>query len=183
MLYKRGFGRCVTRLAKTETCLILINQLTFKIGRMIVDPETTPGGQSLKHLKPMSAKFRRGKGRKKGGRTAGHDLAFKFKKNKFARPDGSGEVFLNYDTGFDVVTPLLLPAVERGIIRGGGRNWTFDGVTYEGQDEIQSAIAADDKLFKKLWDQIQASGGMSSRVDVETMDADDLGDQTVSEDP
>lgn len=156
-MLKRGFGQILHSLRNTNTTIILINHLTFKIGQLLGDPETMPGGQALKHYKPLSIRFKRGKQKKKGKKLIGHDIHFKATKNKFAPPLSGGVAHLDYRSGIDIVSPLLVPAMERGIITGAARKLEFDGKEYAGQEAIHDALVDDLVLFRKLWGRLMIS--------------------------
>ncbi|MBV9940383.1 MAG: recombinase RecA, partial [Acidobacteriaceae bacterium] len=72
--------------AKSNTCLIFINQIREKIGVMFGNPETTTGGRALKFYSSVRADIRRIAAIKDGEVVTGNRTKVKIVKNKVAPP-------------------------------------------------------------------------------------------------
>src|SRR5690242_13875021 len=70
--------------ARTNTCLIFINQVREKIGVMFGNPETTTGGRALKFYSSVRAEVRRISALKDGDAVIGNRTRIKIVKNKVA---------------------------------------------------------------------------------------------------
>src|SRR6202453_766093 len=70
--------------AKSNTCLIFINQIREKIGVMFGNPETTTGGRALKFYASVRVDIRRIQSIKEGDKVVGSRTRAKIVKNKVA---------------------------------------------------------------------------------------------------
>lgn len=110
--------------AKYGICVIFINQLRKKIGATKwEDPDTTPGGQSMKYYADIRLGLYRGKQIKnaKGSRVGQH-VYMRIKKNKTAPPRESvkARVFFKKtkgNIGYDKYSGLGEALIECGVIK------------------------------------------------------------------
>lgn len=86
--------------ATTGSALIFVNQIRDKLGVMFGNPETTPGGRSLKFYASLRLDLRRVSQIKKGDSIVGAATKVKTVKNKMAPPLRTCEVNLMYGKGF-----------------------------------------------------------------------------------
>lgn len=113
-------------LAKSNTCLILINQLRSKIGGFGYGPQTdTPGGKSIKFYASIRLEVKRVGSVKQGEEIIGNDLEIKVTKNKLAPPFRTASTELIFGKGFNVGGELLDLGLKVGIIKLEGRTFTF----------------------------------------------------------
>src|SRR6204780_2738677 len=73
-------------IAKTNTCIIFINQVREKIGVVFGNPETTTGGRALKFYSSVRVEVRRIGAIKDGDQIVGNRTKIKVAKNKVAAP-------------------------------------------------------------------------------------------------
>ena len=100
-------------IAKSNTCLILIQQTREKIGGM-GDPTTVSGGKAI----PFYAHCRVRITRSEINRELGQNIMkFTIIKNKMAAPFKVGTVVYKWDYGFDFSSEIAQLAIEFGIIR------------------------------------------------------------------
>jgi recombination protein RecA len=113
--------------ARTNTCLVFINQLREKIGVMFGNPETTTGGRALKFYSSVRVEVRRTSNIKDGDKTVGARTRVKVVKNKVAAPFKDVEVDLMHGQGFCRETDLLDLGVAHAVIDKSGSWLSFEG--------------------------------------------------------
>jgi recombination protein RecA len=93
-LMSQALRKLTGQVARTNTCLVFINQLREKIGVMFGNPETTTGGKALKFYSSIRLEVRRGATLKDGDQIVGNRTKVKVVKNKVAAPFKEAEVDL-----------------------------------------------------------------------------------------
>ncbi len=102
--------------SKTNTTVIFINQLREKIGVMFGNPETTPGGRSLKFYSSIRLDVRIKERIRKDGETSGQVMKLKVVKNKVSLPYRVTEVILDYNNGFDIEDDVISSLIESKVL-------------------------------------------------------------------
>lgn len=113
--------------ARTNTCLVFINQLREKIGVMFGNPETTTGGRALKFYSSIRVEVRRGAVIKDGEKIVGNRTKVKIVKNKVAPPFKEAEVDLIHGEGISRESDLIDLGVLHGVIEKSGSWFSFGG--------------------------------------------------------
>src|SRR6201997_2272977 len=85
-LMSQALRKITGAVARSNTCLIFINQVREKIGVVFGNPETTTGGRALKFYASVRAEVRRIGALKDGESTVGNRTRVKVVKNKVAAP-------------------------------------------------------------------------------------------------
>jgi len=118
--------RKVTGLAaQHNTLIIFLNQLRNKIGIMFGNPETTPGGMSLKFYSSVRIDVRKKEDLKdKSGELTGIRVKAKIIKNKMAPPMKITEFNINYAQGIDEYGCIFDVGLEKGIFTQKGA-WVY----------------------------------------------------------
>ncbi|HUS50981.1 MAG TPA: ATPase domain-containing protein [Candidatus Paceibacterota bacterium] len=143
-----SIGRCLPRvnskLKKSKTVLIIINQLRDKIGAFFGNPESTPGGRTVKFLASLRMEVRASKPKKtekpeffEGDVRIAHDLNIRTAKNKVGNPFGRCTVELWYKMDRLVILKIKEAmendVIERQKTKAGelrGRELKFRGSTF-----------------------------------------------------
>lgn len=114
--------------AKSQTCLIFINQIREKIGVMFGNPETTTGGRALKFYATIRLDVRRsGKPNETDGVKTSSTTKIKVVKNKVAAPFREAEPQLIYGEGISKETDLINYGVEKGLVEKAGTWFSYGG--------------------------------------------------------
>jgi len=139
---------------RSGTTLVFINQLREQIGVMYGNPETTPGGRTMKFAATCRIEIRGQKPEERYGKE-GIPVKVKIRKNKLGPPGRTTELFLNFGEGFDVVDDLLNTALTLGIIKKGGSWYEYEDLKEQGWPNLASAIRGDDTKMNSILKKIK----------------------------
>jgi recombination protein RecA len=113
--------------ARSNTCLIFINQIREKIGVMFGSPETTTGGRALKFYSSVRVDIRRIAAIKDGETVTGSRTKVKIVKNKVAAPFREAEFDIIYGEGISKEGDLVDLGVQQNIVEKSGSWYSLDG--------------------------------------------------------
>ena len=157
-LMSKAMRRLTPIVSETETLLIFVNQIRYKIGSW-GDPTTTTGGEALNFYSTGRIAVSGGEFKKSlitdtiTGEVVGHNTSFHIRKNKLAPPFRSAEVPLIYGKGYDCEWEALKLAESMGLIEKSG-SW----YSYKDERIAQGELNARNYLKenKNVYDEIRA---------------------------
>lgn len=138
-------------IAKTNTCMIFINQIRQKIGVFFGNPETTSGGMALKFYSSVRLEVRRSVAIKDGDEVVGSETKVKVVKNKVAPPFRTAEFELMHDRGISTEGDLLNLAVNAELISKSGAFFSYgDQRLGQGKENVKQYLRDNPKLAEEI---------------------------------
>lgn len=140
---------------KSNTALILINQIREKVGVMFGNPETTTGGRAIKFFADMRLEVRK-KDLKDAGEKVGSKVKVKVVKNKLAPPFKEAEFDVIYGEGISKEGELLDLGEEIGIIKKSGAWYSYgDQKIGQGREKAREFLKQNPEIADEIEKQIR----------------------------
>src|ERR1041384_3553582 len=151
-LMSAALRKLTALIAKARTVCVFTNQIREKIGVMLGNPETTPGGKALKFYASVRVDIRRiGAIKTSDGTVTGNRTKVKIVKNKVAPPFAEAEFDIMYNEGISLTGSLLDLALEKGIIEKRGSWLSYKGSQLaQGRDAGKEALKNDPALYEEI---------------------------------
>ncbi|HSB08295.1 MAG TPA: recombinase RecA [Blastocatellia bacterium] len=162
-LMSQALRKLTAVVARSNTCLIFINQIREKIGVMFGNPETTTGGRALKFYSSVRLEIRRTSSIKDGDSVVGNRTKVKVVKNKVAPPFKEAEFDIMYGEGISREGDLLDLAVEHKIVEKSGAWFSFKGERLgQGRENAKNLIKSDPAIAGRIEAEVRKSLGLTS---------------------
>jgi len=160
-LMSQALRKLTGTIAKSQTCVIFINQIRMKIGVMFGNPETTTGGNALKFYASQRLDIRRIGAIKAGEQVVGNRTRVKVVKNKVAPPFKEVEFDIMYGQGISHEGDILDLAVEAGLIEKSGAWYSFRNERIgQGRDTAKEHLKEHPELVAELERQLLEKHGI-----------------------
>jgi recombination protein RecA len=144
--------------AQNDCTIVFVNQIRMNIGVMYGNPETTPGGKSLRHNASLRISVRRGQVIGDKDEPVGHSLNTQCVKNKTAPPMRRAELRLMYDNGFDLYGEVADLAPDTGIITKAGSWYSHGDVRIgQGKDAVVEFFKTQPDVYQQVLDKLRAA--------------------------
>ena len=145
-------------IAKTNTCIIFINQLREKIGVMFGNPETTTGGKALKFYASIRMDVRRIDSVKDNSGVIGNRTRVKVVKNKLAPPFKQAEFDIMFGSGISRYGVILDMAVQQGLVLKSGAWFSYEGEKIgQGREKAVDFLKNNTDVADALEEKLRAS--------------------------
>ena len=119
-LMSQALRKITGNVKRSNTLVIFINQIRYKIGVMFGSPETTSGGNALKFYASVRLDIRRIGTVKEGDEVVGNETRVKVVKNKCAPPFKQAEFQIIYNRGINRLGEVLDRGSDLGILEKSG---------------------------------------------------------------
>ena len=150
-LMSQALRKLTGAIARTNTCVVFINQIREKIGVMFGNPETTTGGRALKFYSSVRIDVRRISSIKDGDKVIGNRTRIKVVKNKVAAPFREAEVDLLYGEGVSREGDLLDLAVTHNLVEKSGSWFSLSGERIgQGRENARQFLKDHPDMAEKL---------------------------------
>ena len=148
--------------ARSNTCLIFINQIREKIGVMFGSPETTSGGRALKFYSSVRVDIRRIAAIKDGDVVTGNRTKVKIVKNKVAAPFREAEFDIIYGEGISKEGDLIDLGAQHNIVEKSGSWYSYGGERIgQGRENARQFLRDHPDTFAKIDTQLRAALGFT----------------------
>ncbi len=152
--------------ARSNTCLIFINQIREKIGVMFGSPETTSGGRALKFYSSVRVDIRRIAAIKDGDTVTGSRTKVKIVKNKVAAPFREAEFDIMYGEGISKEGDLIDLGAQQNIIEKSGSWYSYDGERIgQGRENARQFLRDHPDVKAKIDGQLRVALGLVRNSD------------------
>lgn len=151
--------RKLTGLAeKSNTTIIFVNQIRYKIGVMFGSPETTPGGNALKFYCSMRLDIRRIGKLQLEGEFSGNRTKVTVVKNKVAPPFRKAEFNIMFGEGVDQEEELVTLAVDNKILKKSGSWFSYNGDNVgQGTEKVKALFRSQPELREEIRAKVYAT--------------------------
>jgi recombination protein RecA len=166
-LMSQALRKLTGNLARSNACLVFINQVRMKIGVMFGNPETTSGGNALKFYASVRLDVRRIGQIKDGEVAIGSRTRVKVVKNKCAPPFRQAEFDLMFDRGISREGDILDLASELGLMEKSGTWYSFEGTRIgQGRENAKAFLLANPDVYDRVAELVYANAGIKKKVPV-----------------
>jgi recombination protein RecA len=162
-LMSQALRKLAGSVARTNTCLVFINQIREKIGVMFGNPETTTGGRALKFYASVRAEVRRVASIKEGDSVIGSRTKVRVVKNKVAAPFREAEFDLIHGEGISREGDLLDLAAAHNLIEKSGAWFSYRGERIgQGRDNARQFLKDHPELAERLDSELRKLLGLGA---------------------
>jgi recombination protein RecA len=158
-LMSQALRKLTGNIKRSNTLVIFINQLRYKIGIMMPgqNPETTTGGNALKFYASVRLDIRRIGSVKKGEEVVGNETKVKVVKNKLAPPFKVVHFDIMYGEGISHEGELIDLGVDHGLVEKSGAWFSYDKDRIgQGKDAAKQYLRDNPKASAKLEKDLRA---------------------------
>jgi recombination protein RecA len=158
-LMSQALRKLTGNIKRSNTMVIFINQLRYKIGIMMPgqSPETTTGGNALKFYASVRLDIRRIGSIKRGEEVVGNETKVKVVKNKLAPPFKVVFFEIMYGEGISREGELVDLGVEHGLVEKAGAWFAYEGQKIgQGKDSAKQYLKENPKAAAKIEKELRA---------------------------
>jgi recombination protein RecA len=160
-LMSQALRKLTANIKRTNTLVIVINQIRMKIGVMFGSPETTTGGNALKFYASVRLDIRRIGAIKKNDEVIGSETRCKVVKNKVAPPFREAIFDILYGEGISREGEIIDLGVQHKIVDKSGSWYAYNGDKIgQGKDNVREFLRSNPALAREIENKIRATVGL-----------------------
>jgi len=125
-LNRQHLRRVIPIAARHDTTIIYVNQITYKIGVVFGNPETTAGGTGFRYFCSTRVDVRKISSLKEIQQTKGVRVRARVVKNKTAIPFQEAEFAIKFNKGISVAGEILELGTKQGVIDKSGTWYSYN---------------------------------------------------------
>jgi recombination protein RecA len=164
-LMSQALRKLTGMVARTNTCMVFINQIREKIGVMFGSPETTTGGRALKFYSSVRIDIRRIAAIKDGENVVGNRTRVKIVKNKVASPFKEAEFDILYGEGTSREGDLIDIGVSRNMVEKSGSWFSYRGERIgQGRENARTYLKEHPELAQRLDEELRVAMGIGPKI-------------------
>jgi recombination protein RecA len=165
-LMSQALRKLTGMVARTNTCMVFINQIREKIGVMFGSPETTTGGRALKFYSSVRIDIRRIAAIKDGESVIGNRTRVKVVKNKVASPFKEAEFDILYGEGTSREGDLIDIGVSRNIVDKSGSWFSYRGERIgQGRENARLYLKEHPEMALQLDGELRVALGIAPKLE------------------
>ena len=150
-LMSQALRKLTAATARTNTCVVFINQLRQKIGVVYGNPETTTGGNALKFYASVRLDIRKTGVIKNGETVVGNKARVKVVKNKVAPPFREAEFEITYGAGVNWPAEALDLGTEANLLEKSGAFYSWKGERFaQGREKACAYLAEHPQIAEEI---------------------------------
>ena len=153
-ILSNAYPQLINVCGKTNTTLIVIEQIRKAIGVMYGNPEVNSVGEAGKFYASQRITMRRQtKVTEENGVAVSNEVKFKTIKNKVASPYRTCDLVCIYGKGFDDITDTANLAIQFDVVQDKGHSYkkgTDEEKKWKSKDEFISYLYTDEKFFERI---------------------------------
>jgi recombination protein RecA len=166
-LMSQALRKLTGMVARTNTCMVFINQIREKIGVMFGSPETTTGGRALKFYSSVRVDIRRIAAIKDGENVVGNRTRVKIVKNKVASPFKEAEFDILYGEGTSREGDLIDIGVAKNMVEKSGSWFSYRGERIgQGRENARNYLKEHPEMAQRLDEELRAVLGIGPKIPV-----------------
>jgi recombination protein RecA len=164
-LMSQALRKLTGMVARTNTCMVFINQIREKIGVMFGSPETTTGGRALKFYSSVRVDIRRIAAIKDGENVVGNRTRVKIVKNKVASPFKEAEFDILYGEGTSREGDLIDIGVSKNMVEKSGSWFSYHGERIgQGRENARTYLKEHPEMAQRLDEELRIALGIGPRI-------------------
>jgi recombination protein RecA len=164
-LMSQALRKLTGMVARTNTCMVFINQIREKIGVMFGSPETTTGGRALKFYSSVRIDIRRIAAIKDGENVIGNRTRVKIVKNKVASPFREAEFDILYGEGTSREGDLIDIGVSKNIVEKSGSWFSYRGERIgQGRENARVYLKEHPEMAIRLDEELRIALGIGPQM-------------------